>query len=665
MTDKSPTERKMLPTERFELFYQELIRDEVTKAFQEYPDKKSLLLDYNELDLFDQHLGDLLDEKPAEALKAATKELHKLNPFPPKKVSLTVRITNTKPSVRSLRFLKSARLHKLVTVDALVKKTTPIIPVIKNAMFECRSCMRLYDQKQDMSTGLKEPKEPAMCHECGGRSFRLLKEESDYEDFQVITVQESHEQISGKQQPRQMKVWILGDEVDTVAPGELVRITGILNSVRAKEKNSYEEFVIQGIHLEHLAKEYEEVKITPDDEIEIKELSRDPDLYEKIIDSTAPVISGFDLFKEAVALQLFGGTPVEVNNADIAIRSNIHILVVGDPGLGKSQILKLISKIAPGGIYTSGKGASGVGLTAALVSDDVGGWTLEAGALVLGDKGFVCIDEFDKMNKSDRSAIHEALEQGTVSVAKASIQATLNARCSVLAAANPKFGRFNRYKPIAEQLDLPAPLLSRFDLIFVSEDRPNREHDREVVRHIMDVRNTEKLEYAIDPLLLKKYIAYARQNFKPVLTKAAEDRLEKYYVNLRCAGAGDADMPMTITPRQFEGIIRLAGASAKVHLRNEINIADVERVIRLQEECMKQIGFDPESGQVDVDVVEGRTSQKQRNNFTKTSELIEKLEYELGYMPSEKQLLDHIEANIGVDREEARKLLNGVFKDES
>jgi replicative DNA helicase Mcm len=144
MTDKSPTERKMLPTERFELFYQELIRDEVTKAFQEYPDKKSLLLDYNELDLFDQHLGDLLDEKPAEALKAATKELHKLNPFPPKKVSLTVRITNTKPSVRSLRFLKSARLHKLVTVDALVKKTTPIIPVIKNAMFECRSCMRIF-----------------------------------------------------------------------------------------------------------------------------------------------------------------------------------------------------------------------------------------------------------------------------------------------------------------------------------------------------------------------------------------------------------------------------------------------------------------------------------------------------------------------------------------
>ena len=202
----------------------------------------------------------------------------------------------------------------------------------------------------------------------------------------------------------------------------------------------------------------------------------------------------------------------------------------------------------------------------------------------------------------------------------------MNARCSVLAAANPKFGRFNRYKPIAEQLDLPAPLLSRFDLIFISEDRPNRERDREVVRHIMDVRNTEKLEYAIDPLLLKKYIAYARHNFKPTLTKEAEDRLEKYYVNLRSSGAGSEDMPLTITPRQFEGIIRLAGASAKVHLRNEITIDDVERVISLQEECMKQVGFDPESGQVDVDVVEGRTSQKERNHMQKATELIEKLD---------------------------------------
>lgn len=420
------------------------------------------------------------------------------------------------------------------------------------------------------------------------------------------------------------------------------------------------EFFLRGNNVETLEKEYEEVKLTPEDKKEILKLSKDPNLYQRIIDSTAPVIEGFDLFKEAVALQLFGGSEVEFDNTDASVRSNIHILIMGDPGIGKSQVLKYISKVAPGGIYTSGKGSSGVGLTAAAVSDDMGGWTLEAGALVLGDKGFVCIDEFDKMRQDDRDAIHEALEQGTITIYKASIQATLMARCSVLAAANPKFSRFDPYKPIAEQLDLPASLMSRFDLIFVVEDHPDRDKDRKITKHICKLRREERLDYSIEPLLLKKYIAYARQNYKPKLTNESEEYLIEHYLSMRSMATEDKSSPVTITPRQFEALIRLASASAKIHLRNEINKDDVKRVIHLHNECMKKIGYDPDSHTVDIDRVEGRMSQNERNKIVEATEILDRLKDDYGVVPTRFVSLDTLINEMNISEGEAKKLYREV-----
>ena len=224
-----------------------------------------------------------------------------------------------------------------------------------------------------------------------------------------------------------------------------------MKTVRDEKTKRFKNY-IYGNFIEPLEHEFEELKISEEDEEEIKKLASDPDVYNKIINSTAPSIQGYREVKEAIALQLFGGSPKELEDKT-RIRGDIHILIVGDPGIGKSQMLKYVSKLAPRGIYTSGKGTSGVGLTAAAVRDEFGGWSLEAGALVLGDRGNVCIDELDKMRSEDRSAIHEALEQQTISIAKAGIMATLNSRCSVLAAANPKFGRFDQYKSIGEQID--------------------------------------------------------------------------------------------------------------------------------------------------------------------------------------------------------------------
>lgn len=360
----------------------------------------------------------------------------------------------------------------------------------------------------------------------------------------------------------------------------------------------------------------------------IVELAKDPHIYDKIIKSTAPSIKGFRDIKEAIALQLFGGTPKELEDKT-RLRGDIHILIVGDPGMGKSQMLKYVSKLAPRSIYTSGKGTSGAGLTAAAVRDELGGWSLEAGALVLGDMGNVCVDELDKMRTEDRSALHEALEQQTISIAKAGIMATLNSRCSVLAAANPKFGRFDRYKSVAEQINLPSPILSRFDLTFILEDKPNIENDRELAQHILKIHQADSITYEIEPELLRKYIAYARKNIKPVLTDEAMKVLEEFYVSMRSSTI-DEESPVAITARQLEAIIRLAEASAKVKLRSEVLAEDARKAVQLQQTCLREVGVDPETGKIDIDIVEGRPPKSERDKLQRVVEEIKELQEEYG-----------------------------------
>ena len=305
------------------------------------------------------------------------------------------------------------------------------------------------------------------------------------------------------------------------------------------------------------------------------------------------------------------------------------VLLAGDPGIGKSQILKYVSRLAPRSIYTSGKGTSGAGLTAAAVRDELGGWSLEAGALVLGDQGNVCVDELDKMRAEDRSALHEALEQQTVSIAKAGIMATLNSRCSVLAAANPKFGRFDRYKVLAEQIDLPAPIISRFDLIFVIEDKPSIDGDTKLAEHILKIHQSNTVDYEIEPELLRKYIAYARKNVNPKLTDEANEILKTFYVSTRNSNT-EEQAPVPITARQLEALIRLAEACAKIKLKDIVEKEDAEKAVRLTLACLQDVGVDPETGEIDIEVMEGRTPTSKREKMQKVMEEIGILESEYG-----------------------------------
>lgn len=623
MTTRSENRKNLTPssTLKLEEFFSTRCKDEVFAVLDMFPEEKSVVVDYNELEMFDPDSADLLIEKPDETLEAATKSIVNIDPQR-KNAKLNVRFKNVRNNI-PLRFLRSEFIGKFIAVDGIVRKTDEIHPRIMSAVFECRICMRMHEVEQKSNI----IHEPAVCQECGGRSFRLVQDESRYMDTQTVKLQEPLENLSGGDQPRQINIILEDDLVDTLAPGDKVRITGTLKTQRDERTKRFNNF-IYGNYIEPLEQEFEELHIDEEDEEKIIELAKSPDIYQKIIESTAPSIRGYFEVKEAIAFQLFGGT-AKVLEDKTHIRGDMHILIVGDPGIGKSQILKYVSKLAPRGIYTSGKGTSGVGLTAAAVRDDLGGWSLEAGALVLGDKGNVCVDELDKMREEDRSAIHEALEQQTISIAKAGIMATLNSRCSVLAAANPKFGRFDRYKSIAEQIDLPSPILSRFDLIFIIEDKPNAERDHDLAGHILKIHQDSTIPYVIEPELMRKYIAYARKSVQPTLTKEAAEVLQDFYVTMR-SGAIDEESPVPITARQLEALVRLAEASARIRLSNEVLKEDAQRAIKLQEDCMKQVGYDPDTGKVDIDKVEGRTSKSERDKINIIIDVIKELsdEYE-------------------------------------
>ena len=416
-----------------------------------------------------------------------------------------------------------------------------------------------------------------------------------------------------------------------------------------KQNIDGKEIVVYDKHCLHLSEE---------DEEKIIELSQDPHIYDKIIKSTAPSIRGYREVKEAIALQLFGGAAKQLED-ETKLRGDIHILIVGDPGIGKSQILKYVSRLAPRSIYTSGKGTSGAGLTAAAVRDELGGWSLEAGALVLGDQGNVCVDELDKMRSEDRSALHEALEQQTVSIAKAGIMATLNSRCSVLAAANPKFGRFDRFKVLAEQIDLPAPIISRFDLIFVIEDKPSREKDSDLAKHILEIHKENTVNYEIEPELLRKYIAYARKNINPRLTDEANEILREFYVNTRNSNPEEQGA-VPITARQLEATIRLAEASAKIKLKDKVEAEDANKAVKLTMFCLKDIGVDPETGEIDIDRIGDGTPKSDRDKIQRVTEEIALLEEEFAGDAPLNVLLSNMNEKYGVSEEKTEQIVRNL-----
>ena len=621
----------------------------------------SLTIDFEDLLMADQALAESIIEKPDEYLEyadaAAFDQLRFEDPEYAEEIKdtgVTVRFRDL-AHLTQMRDLGSEHVGKLAMIEGIITRATVVRPLVTLAMFMCRRCLQKTENPQS-GTFLTFP---ARCPQCGRTGpFDFLQEESEFIDSQRIRTQEYPEELPPGQTPRSLDIDLIGkDIVDTARPGDRVYIVGV---VRA-EASSYPRvgklrafnLQLEANFIDSAGRRAETLSISPEEERQIVRLSKDPWIHRKIIGSMAPSIYGYEHIKEAIMLLLFGGIKKQL--PDIAIRGELNVLLIGDPGTAKSQILRYVQAVAPRGLYTSGRGTTAAGLTAAVLPTRTGGMTLEAGALVLADKGVACIDEIDKMRPEDRVAIHEAMEQHTISVAKGGIVATLNARAAILAAANPSLGRYEPYRTVADNISLPITILSRFDLIFVLRDVPEKEHDARMTEHILTLhrRGGVLQEPSIPQDLLRKYISYAKI-VTPVLTPDSVERLKEFYLAMRQASESEGT-PIAITARQLESLVRIAEARARAALRTEILAEDAEAAIAIMRRSLEEVGIDVSSRKFDIDIIMTGKPKSLRDKLRAILSALAEMEKETGIV-ERSALLETLRTEFDISNEEAERL---------
>ncbi|HVP26066.1 MAG TPA: minichromosome maintenance protein MCM [Candidatus Bathyarchaeia archaeon] len=655
------------PQERFQEFLKiERYRQRISQL--SVGGKTSLVVDFEELLAFDQTLAEELLEKPDEYLRhannAAYAQLQIEDPeYAEKKAVVDVRIVRLLEAA-PLRKLGSEMIGNLVMVEGIVVRSSPVRPMVMQGGFKCKRCGTIIPVTQ---TGafLKAPFECSSpdCHSKG--PFDFVQEESTFIDSQDLRIQERPEDLPPGQLPRTLSVKLVGAEiVDVARPGDHVSIVGVVRAVAPTlpgvGKLRTFTLHIDANSIEVLGKEPETALPSPEEEEKILELARDPWIHRKIINSIAPSIYGYDHIKEAIMYLLFGG--VGKTLPDITIRGEMNALLVGDPGTAKSQLLQYVSRVAPRGLYTSGRGTTAAGLTAAVIREKGGGMSLEAGALVLADKGIACIDEMDKMRPEDRVAIHEAMEQHTVSVAKGGIVATLNARTAILAAANPALGRYEPHRTVAENISLPVTILSRFDLIFVLRDVPNKETDSKMSEHILELhrKSASPVESPISLELLRKYVSYAK-GIRPVLTNEALKRLNDFYLAMRSASEAEGS-PVAITARQLESLVRTAEARARAALRKEVLAEDAEAAVAIMKRSLEEVGIDLSSYKMDIDIIMTGKPKSVRDKLQTVLSTLMEMEKETGIV-EKAALLSELETEYKIPRGEAERLIGQLLRE--
>jgi len=655
------------PQERFQNFFK---TEEYRKRLSQMAmgGRTSVIVAFEDLLAFDQKLAEELLDKPEEYLKhasnAASAQLQIEDPEYAERIPLVdVRLVGLL-EVAPLRKLGSEQMGKIVMVEGIVVRASPVRPMVMQGAFRCKRCGTITPVKQTGSF----LKAPFACSspDCGSKGpYEFVQEESTFIDSQELRIQERPEDLPPGQLPRTLGIKLIGKEIADVArPGDDVSVVG---QVRAQPPTlpgvgKLRAFILHldANSIEVLGKELETAMPSPEEEEKILELARDPWIHQKIINSIAPSIYGYDHIKEAIMYLLFGG--VSKNLPDITIRGEMNALLIGDPGTAKSQLLQYVSRIAPRGLYTSGRGTTAAGLTAAVIREKGGGMSLEAGALVLADKGIACIDEMDKMRPEDRVAIHEAMEQHTVSVAKGGIVATLNARTAILAAANPTLGRYEPHRTVAENISLPVTILSRFDLIFVLRDVPNKESDAKMSMHILELhrKGSSPVEPPISAELLRKYISYAK-SFKPVLSSDALKRLNDFYLAMRSASEAEGS-PVAITARQLESLVRTAEARARAALKKEVQAEDAEAAVAIMKRSLEEVGIDLSSYKIDIDIIMTGRSKSMRDRLQIILTALIEMEKETGMVEKE-SLETELEDKYKISRAEADRLLSQLLRE--
>ncbi len=582
--------------------------DEIQKVSREYPDgERSIRITWEAVADFNARLSSNLRWNIDETLEAAKivvqefideKTIKRVMNEHRTKIVLDVVPMDIPAELYDVEIsgLRREHLYRTVRLKGLVRKATPVRPRMEIGLFECDWERHRNSYIQDFFT----LKEPTRCSSetCKCTEFKLRDDLSQFIDSQKIEIQEYPEDLPPGAQPERLTAYFESSLAHQIQPGDRVAILGIIkprSQYQGRRQKSEFDIYLYAHGIDEKIGEDENIEPNAEELRWITELSQQEDIVERIRDSISPTIYGMEWEKRAIALQQFGGVDKELPDGT-RIRGDIHMLMMGDPGLAKSQLLRSAARIAPRGVMATGKSTSAAGLTAAAVRDEFGEgrWTLEAGTLVLASGGIACIDEIDKMSDEDRSSMHEAMEQQTISIAKAGINAQLKSKCSVLAAANPRRSRFDMSMPLPPQVNMPVSLLSRFDIFFIIEDKadPDKDSllaDRIIQSHLAgevlkpgEVNEGDELairsvEGPINSRMLKLYISYAKK-LRPVMTAEAQHKIKDFYTRLRNRyhNTDEQDKTMPITPRQLESIIRIAEAYAKMYLSSTVEFKHAE-----------------------------------------------------------------------------------------
>lgn len=580
-------------------------------------------------------LAELMLEESEELLKAIEIAIESFD-ISDSKTSAIPRIMNIPKSEKvNIRDIRSKHLERLIYIEGIIKTKSSVRPQVTSTKHECPGCgniITVLQLDQDM-------KEPTRCG-CGRKGkFKQLSKELI--DVMTMTIEEDVAEIEGDSMPQKILVILKNDltdpekVIDLIPPAPL-RIIGIPKETpiikRGNKTSTKIEIYIDVNNIELIEDSLQRITFTPEDIDEFKKFSKKPQLLDKLRLSVAPHLAGHDRVKEAILLFIVKGVKKKRDDGIIS-RDYFHILLIGDPGCGKSDFGKEVNNISFKSKIAVGKGASGVGLTGSAEKDELlGERVLTAGTIPTCNQGHVIIDEVDKMDDEVQSHLLDCMESGQIRISKSKVQGILKANVSIFMIANPKKGRFNEFDPIAPQISLSQPLISRFDLIFPIIDSPNVENDKDLFEKILakhrnlDSRTTRPIEFS----LLRKYLFYVSQNIQPKITDEAETKLYNYFEKMRGNGNGNGNKTISITPRQIEGLIRISEAYAKLRMSDKVLICDVEKAISLVDYYLECFALDHATNKIDIDRIQSGISSSERNLWNKIKMIIAELEKKYG-----------------------------------
>lgn len=620
-------------------FYRRYYEDDIADLAQKYPkDRTSLVVDWMDIYRYDADIADDYLSKPHQMGEYFDEALRLFElPVDVDLSGATARVTELPDSQAfSVGATRVEHRAQYVAVHGQVNKVSKAKPKLTHGAFECQRCGTVTDVPQ-VDGEYQEPHECQGCERQG--PFRIDFKQSTFIDYQRARLQRPPEE-SGGGGSTTIDVTLEGDIIEECSAGDRVNVNGTLEfEQEGKDKPTFDTYLDAGM-IEQQEQDFDDIDYGEYEE-EIEELASRDDPIQAMVDSLAPKIKGYEDIKEGLVLQLFGASRVEYPDGQMD-RGDFHLLMVGDPGCGKSSLLRAMEEIAPRSTYSSGKGASAAGMTAAAVRDDFGEseWGIEAGALVLADKGVACVDEIDKVDDDAVSSLHNSLESQKVQIDKAGINTTLSARTALTAAGNPEYGRFDSYENIAEQINLSPTLLSRFDLIFTLMDKPDPDEDREIAEHMLKMRrkanqythgNGEELDAIqpeVDHDVLRAYVAYAKENVNPYIPESVSEQLVQWYTSFRVENGESEDNPVPVTARKLEALERLAEARARARLSDVVSSEDAEQAAKLAMASLRDVGMDPDTKQFDADVIETGTPKSQTDRIKTVKKTISRLEQE-------------------------------------